>query len=359
MFKNKGYFIETVVYQIIWIITSSVISIGVFECIDIAVYNSLSSKRFNSLHSAYFRFGRYGIIIFFLLLMICGLFYIQKRRHDKYNRYIRAGFLYLTREGNDLIDFHESLSLEREMFVELKNYNSELMDKYEREYQEKTDLLTYLAHDIKTPIANMVGYITLLNEEEEISEQNRSKFINIIYENIQYLNQLTEEFFSYLKFSLNDIPLNLITFNIGIFFKQWEDEKRIIIKNHKLKLKIAEKDCIDVKMDPQLVLRILENLTTNAINYSSDGSEIEVNVEIAKDILNIGIINTIKSDVIINWDMVKTKFYRGDLSRRRGESGSGLGLTIVNEIVNHLGGDFEINESNGKVFANVMLPCKK
>jgi len=112
-------------------------------------------------------------------------------------------------------------------------------------------------------------------------------------------------------------------------------------------------------MDPQLVLRILENLTTNAINYSSEGSEIEVNVEITKDILNIGIINTIKSDVIINWDMVKNKFYRGDLSRRRGGSGSGLGLTIVNEIVNHLGGDFEINESNGKVFANVMLPCKK
>ena len=233
------------------------------------------------------------------------------------------------------------------------------MDKYEREYQEKTDLLTYLAHDIKTPIANMVGYITLLNEEKEISEQSKSKFINIIYENVQYLNQLTEEFFSYLKFSLNDIPLNLITFNIGIFFKQWEDEKRIIIKHHKLKLKIAEKDCIDVKMDPQLLLRILDNLTTNAINYSSDGSEIEVNVEIAKDILNIGIINTIKSDVIINWDMVKTKFYRGDLSRRRGGNGSGLGLTIVNELVNHLGGDFEINESSGKVFANVKLPYKK
>ena len=124
MFKNKGYFIETVVYQIIWIVASSVISIVIFECVDIAVYNSLSSKRFNSLHSAYFRFGRYGIIIFFLLLMICGLFYIQKRRHDKYNRYIRAGFLYLTREGNDLIDFHESLALEREMFVELKNYNN-------------------------------------------------------------------------------------------------------------------------------------------------------------------------------------------------------------------------------------------
>ena len=359
MFKNKGYFIETVVYQIIWIITSFVISIGVFECIDIAVYNSLSSKRFNSLQSAYFGLGRYGIIIFFLLLIICGIFYIQKRRYDKYNRYIRSGFLYLTRECNDLIDFHESLSLERDVFVELRNYNNELMDKYEREYQEKTDLLTYLAHDIKTPIANMVGYITLLNEEKEISEQSKSKFINIIYENVQYLNQLTEEFFSYLKFSLNDIPLNLITFNIGIFFKQWEDEKRIIIKNHKLKLKIAEKDCIDVKMDPQLVLRILDNLTTNAINYSSDDSEIEVNVEIAKDILNIGIINTIKSDVIINWDMVKTKFYRGDLSRRRGESGSGLGLTIVNEIVNHLGGNFEINESDGKVFANVMLPCKK
>ena len=67
MFKNKGYFIETVVYQIIWIVASSIISIVIFECVDIAVYNSLSSKRFNSLHSVYFRFGRYGIIIFFFI----------------------------------------------------------------------------------------------------------------------------------------------------------------------------------------------------------------------------------------------------------------------------------------------------
>jgi two-component sensor histidine kinase len=359
MFKNKGYFIETVVYQVIWIIASSVISMIIYEGLDTIVYKNISGNQFNGLYSAYFSFGRYGIIVMLLLIIICGTFYIQKKRFDKYNQYIESGLMYLTQECNELLEFHESLSAERDVFIELRNYNKELEEKYEKEYQEKTDLLTYLAHDIKTPIANMMGYIVLLNEEKDISEQNRTKFINIIYENVKYLNQLTEEFFSYLKFSLNDIPVNLTTFNIGIFFRQWEDEKRIITKNHKLKLKVAEKDFIDVQMDAQLLLRILDNLTTNAINYSSDDSEIEVNVEIAKDILNIGIINTIKSDVIINWDMVKTKFYRGDLSRRRGESGSGLGLTIVNEIVNHLGGNFEINESDGKVFANVMLPCKK
>ena len=359
MFKNKGYLIATIIHQIIWIITSSVISMIIYEGLDTIVYKNISGNRFNGLYSAYFSFGRYGIIVMLLLIIICGTFYIQKKRFDKYNQYIESGLMYLKQECNELLEFHESLSAERDVFIELRNYNKELEEKYEKEYQEKTDLLTYLAHDIKTPIANMMGYIVLLNEEKDISEQNRTKFINIIYENVKYLNQLTEEFFSYLKFSLNDIPVNLTTFNIGIFFRQWEDEKRIITKNHKLKLKVAEKDFIDVQMDAQLLLRILDNLITNAINYSSNDSDIEVIIDTANDMLNINILNSIRKDEIINWGMVKMKFYRGDLSRRIGETGSGLGLAIVNDIANHLGGSFEINESEGKVCAKVILPYKR
>lgn len=126
MFKNKGYFIETVVYQVIWIITSSVISMIIFEGLDTIVYKNISDNQFNGLYSAYFSFGRYGIIVMLLLIIICGTFYIQKKRFDKYNQYFESGLKYLTQESNKLLEFHESLSAERDAFIELRNYNKEL-----------------------------------------------------------------------------------------------------------------------------------------------------------------------------------------------------------------------------------------
>ncbi len=80
------------------------------------------------------------------------------------------------------------------MFIELHNYNKELEKEYELVYKEKTDLLTYLAHDIKTPLANMIGYITLL-KTKKIFLKNKNKFVDVIYENIKYLNRLSEDFF--------------------------------------------------------------------------------------------------------------------------------------------------------------------
>lgn len=357
MDKKKTFFIEGIIYQIIWIVISTVLFIGVYKMIDTwFVHNINLNQSLDRFNTFYFEIGKYIIMLGGVIFIFLGVFFIQKKRFYKYHQYFESGLRYLINDNEDLISFHESLSEERQLFIKIHKNKKEIEKKYEIAYKEKTDLLTYLAHDIKTPIANMIGYTTLLNDEKNLSEEQKNKFINIIYENVKYLNKLSEEFFSYLKFNLNDIPINLTNVNIKIFFRQWEEEKSISMKNHLLVLEFLDIEKSEIKIDPQLILRIMENLITNAVNYSAKGTTIQVRVKTEKGILEISVINEISKDLKVDWSIVTSKFYRGDLSRCISNNGSGLGLTIVNDIVKHLEGNFEIGEKNKKVFAKLSIP---
>lgn len=360
MDKRKKFIIEGFIYQIIWVAVSAPISICIYKVIDNYISDSITMENsLNKFQVFYREIGVYMLVFLCLLTVAIGAFIIQKKWMDRYYGYFKSGLDYLKNDSEDLIPFHESLSEEREMFVELHDYHKALEEKYKMAYKEKTDMLTYLAHDIKTPLANMIGYITLLNDEKTLSEEQRNKFIQVIYENTKFLNQLSEEFFSYLKFSLNDVPLNLVKLNIEVFFKQWAEEQSSAIKSHLLALEFLEMEQKDIITDPQMLLRIMENLIVNAVNYSVKGTEIRVKVIASKESLKIKVINEPLEHLKVNWDMVTSKFYRGDLSRGISRNGSGLGLTIVTNIVSHLGGEFKIGQLDNKVCAEVTIPCEK
>lgn len=146
--------------------------------------------------------------------------------------------------------------------------------------------------------------------------------------------------------------------DIKIFFSQWEEEKSLSIKDHLLILEFLNLENSKIKTEPQLLLRIMENLITNAVNYSVKGTSININVEEINGMLIISVINDVSPNLNVNWNMVNSKFYRGNLSRRISDNGSGLGLTIVSDIVKHLGGNFEIGEENKRVCAKVILPYR-
>lgn len=357
---KKKYLVEGLSYQILWIITSSILFVILFKIIDFLIIRDIDTeKKLNKFYDFYFNVGKPILLLLGVVIILLGIFIIQKKRFYKYNKYFESGLKYLKNDGEDLIPFHESLSEERKLFLELYNHHRRIEKEYEIAYKEKTDLLTYLAHDIKTPLANMIGYITLLNDEKNLSEEQKRKFINIIYDNVKYLNRLSEEFFLYLKFNLNEVPLNFTNVNIEIFFRQWEEERSLSIEDHVLVLEFLDMEDAEMQIDSQLLLRVMENLITNAVNYSVKGTAINIKVAVVEGLLIISIINKVEKNLNVNWNMVTSKFYRGDLSRKMGDNGSGLGLTIVNDIVKHLGGNFEIGETDSIVCAKVSIPCKQ
>ncbi|MDO5726283.1 MAG: histidine kinase dimerization/phospho-acceptor domain-containing protein, partial [Tissierellia bacterium] len=97
-------------------------------------------------------------------------------------------------KNTDIIPFHESLSDERISFISIRKHYDQLEREYELAFKEKTDLLTYLAHDIKTPLSNLLGYASLLYNEDELTKEQQKRFKKVIYENAIYLNDLTGDF---------------------------------------------------------------------------------------------------------------------------------------------------------------------
>ena len=354
---KKRFLVESIIYQILWLIISMTAFIVVFTLIESSITRSINAETdLGIFYVFYFNVGKYILIILGGVVMLSGMFEIQRRRFNKYNRYFESGFRYISGEDESILDFPESLSNEKMTFEKLKSHRVELERKYELAYREKTDLLTYLAHDIKTPLANMSGYITLLNEEEYLTDEQKKRFINVVYKNVKYLEYLSEEFFLYLKLSLNEIPLNLANVNIGIFFRQWEEEKGALVDNHKVILEMDELKSQHINTDPQLLLRVMDNLVSNAIKYSHLNSEIKIIISAQQEGLKICVKNIIDDNMSVNWSMATSKFYRGDISRRTCGNGSGLGLTIVNDIIKHLGGRFKIGQENNVVSAKVFLP---
>lgn len=357
MTKKSSYFSHIVLLESLWASLSIVIVVVLHKIIDMVIMSKIDDeKSLDYIYELYFSFEYYVFIILLIILLIVGSFYIQKRGFDKYREYFVSGLDYLSGENSEIIPFHESLSDERISFINIRKHYDEMEKEYELAFREKTDLLTYLAHDIKTPLSNLLGYASLLNDEEELTKEQQKKFKKVIYENAKFLNSLTEDFFSYLKFNLNEIPLNISEVNLELFFKQWGEERKLTLDENSISIDFIGTSRKKIKTDPELLLRVMDNLLSNARKYSKSGTLINVTVKNTEDTLIIKMINEVEKGLNIDFRTMQMKFRRGDLSRNRVvNSGSGLGLTIVNDIVKHLNGNFNIYEYESKVCAEVIF----
>lgn len=358
MRKENSYIKKIILYQCLWIAIVIFLTFAFHRLIDsLIIYNIDTEAELGSIYKIYFQYGNYVFIMICAIFIIFGCFYIQNKEFEKYREYFVSGIKYIKGEIPAIGEFHESLSNERIDFINIRKLILEMENNYELAYKEKTDLLTYLAHDIKTPLSNLLGYSTLLHDEDNLTYEQQKKFIKVIYENVKSLNSLSEDFFSYLKFNLNEIPINIKKFDAELFLKQWEEERKTLVNDNVLDIRFANASGKEINTDPELLVRILDNLVSNANKYSKKGSTIIVEVKIQDKALNLTVKNEVENNLNVDWKLVKNKFYRGDMSRSRiKNNGSGVGLTIVNDIVAHLNGEFEVYNKDDFVIANVIIP---
>lgn len=201
--------------------------------------------------------------------------------------------------------------------------------------QRKNDLVIYLAHDLKTPLTSVIGYLTLLHDEPQISEDLRQKYLSISLNKAERLEDLINEFFEITRFNLSEISLEYSKTNLTRMLEQlvFEFQPMLQEKNLTCSLEI-EPDTI-VMCDVDKMQRVFDNLLRNAVNYSFADTEIEIKARVIDQQIHIRFRNhgnTIPQEKL---DRIFEQFYRLDTARSSKSGGSGLGLAIAKEIVEH------------------------
>lgn len=253
-------------------------------------------------------------------------------------------------EGNLKIEIEEDLGVFEPIGVEL----AKIKDSFEKALIEeaksrdmKTELITNVSHDLKTPLTAIITYIDLL-KNEGITEEERQQYINTLDIKSQRLKALIEDLFEVSKANSGNVNLNKMDVDVVGLMKQvrLELEDKITESNVKFKWIFPEEKVI-VSLDGQKTYRIFANLINNITKYSLSGSRAYVEVLDRKDSVIITFKNISATEIDCDVENLTERFVRGDASRN--SEGSGLGLAIVKSFVELQDGKFSI-EVDGDLF---------
>ena len=224
---------------------------------------------------------------------------------------------------------------------EMKNSLRKLMEQERDVEQTKNDLITNVAHDLRTPLTSIRGYVDLL-KKENLSEVERKKYIQVIAAKTEHLQSLIESLFEYTKFCGGEIQLIMKPLDVSCFMEQMVDEFYPDFQNASLETEIEIAPNLYVLGDGEKLARAFSNIMANAIKYGADGKLIKVWVyekenhqekQVVVDVVNYGRIIE-KDDLKRIFD----KFYRVESSRSLNTGGAGLGLVITRDIIERHGG---------------------
>lgn len=262
---------------------------------------------------------------------------------------------------NTLEDKDKNIHLSDELdFMEQKlnqiKKNMERSAELERELEKrKNDLIIYLAHDIKTPLTSVIGYLDLLEAIPNMPIEQRCQHIKITLNKAHRLEKLINEFFEIASYNSGDVPLDKKEINLNHMYSQISEEiQPLLEKNNKQLVSNVEKNTILIA-DGEKLARAFTNIIKNAINYGIDESLIEINVRKTHNTVEISIKNL---GIICEKDLktIFAKFYRADKARQTKTGGSGLGLAIAKDIVNLHGGTIKVDCDETHTVFTILLP---
>lgn len=227
--------------------------------------------------------------------------------------------------------------------------------------QRKNDLVVYLAHDLKTPLTSVIGYLTLLRDEPQISQEFRAKYTGIALDKAERLETLINEFFDITRFNLTQLTLEPESVNLTRMLEQITFEFNPVLTEKSLHWDLHLAQDIRIACDPDKLERVFDNLIRNAINYSYPDTAILVTMEQSGNHVAVRIENHGKTIPPEKLDRIFEQFFRLDTSRSSSTGGSGLGLAIAKEIVELHGGTIAAESANERIIFTVTLPmdCKK
>lgn len=240
--------------------------------------------------------------------------------------------------------------------LQLKSGMIQKEETLKREAQRKNDLITYLAHDLKTPLTSVLGYLRLLDEAPDMPTAQKAKYTHIALEKAERLEDLIEEFFEITQYNFQNIYLEKENLDLSYMLMQMTEEFYPILSAHGNEIKLETEENLHIDADPDRMARVFNNILKNAVAYSYPDTPIKVQAFQKKERVLISFENQGKNIPKEKLDMIFEKFFRLDSSRRSNTGGAGLGLAIAKEIVELHEGSISAKSENERVIFTVELP---
>lgn len=317
------------------VVVVSIIAIAIYFVLALFFENNISVFIANLNYEVYSWIVHNRDIVLYVYIVVV-LLVITYRFISKYiddiNQVYNSLDLIL-KEDNTTIKLPDNVSQFTEKLNDIK-YNYIASKNRERDAsQKKNDLIMYMAHDLKTPLTSVIGYLTLLSDEKGISKELQEKYTKIALTKALRLEELTNQFFDITRYDLHTMVINKNEINIAYLLEQLVDECYPMLEKNSLKCKLDTPAKVMYVGDGDKLARAFGNLLKNAINYSYKNTTIEIKLEQVDDKIRVSFKN--KGDKIPEYKLNKIfeKFYRGDDSRASSTGGAGLGLAITKEIV--------------------------
>lgn len=282
-------------------------------------------------------------------------FHFLTRKKIKYIKEITTGIQEISKGNLDFIVAEKGNDEFRILAKNINKMSAELKNKIEderRAEKTKSELITNVSHDLKTPLTTIIGYLTLVKDKNYDGEKTMSDYIERAYSKSLRLKKLIEDLFEYTKISNGVIKVNKTNVNIVELMDQLLGEMSILAKQNNLSFETEYSSAeIYVDVDSDLMARTFENILSNSIKYSYKELNSKINISVIEHTGGITLTfenqgDTIPTEVL---PLLFERFYRVDKSRNSKVSGSGLGLAIAKSIVELHGGTISAESEANRV----------
>ncbi len=321
-----------------------------------------------------------GVKYFFMQLGICGIVLLAvgcaasavlAARRARREERARAAELLRAFLAHDL-DAREAFPAGWEelalVAADAKRSSADQARRLEDEATRRGDLVTYLAHDLKTPLTSVIGYLSLLDEVSDMPEAQRARYTGVALDKALRLERLVNEFFDITRYNLTHIELERAPVDLAALLVQLADEFYPALEAHGNTARVevegtrrtpeAPGEPLMADVDAARLARVLGNLLRNAIAYSDEGTEVTLRAALADgaDAVRIEVRDVGATIPSHKLRAIFDKFYRLDESRASATGGAGLGLAIAREIVELHGGTIAAASEGGVTTFTVELP---
>ncbi|WOO35430.1 HAMP domain-containing sensor histidine kinase [Anaerocolumna sp. AGMB13020] len=294
------------------------------------------------------------------IILFMGYFLLLTRKFAVYIERIAGGITAISSGNFDTritIDNDDEFALIADRINQMGGDIRRIIENERKSENTKNQLITSVAHDLRTPLTSIIGYLDLVQGENNINMEVKKHYVEIAYTKSKRLEKLIEDLFAYTKFSSGEVTLEAGPIDMVKFVEQLAEEFYPSFQESNLQYEFrANTPSVSVWGDGNLLARAFANLIDNAIKYGKDGKSVQIEILEHLDTVQISVINYGKLIPEKDIEAIFERFYRLEESRSSETGGTGLGLAIVKNIIVMHGGSISArSDHDGTVFM-IILP---